>query len=329
MKPARVVAALDVGSNTVRLLVARLEAEDGLVPLHYALRITRLAGGATPAGLAPESVERTVAAVADLARLMREAGATAWRAVATSAAREAPNAGHLIARARDAAGVDLEVISGDEEGALALRGIRWSLDRLPGGTPDRFAVVDIGGGSTEVLVVRREAGGWRAEGPSMPLGTVRLVERHLRHDPPTAEEMAAMAGHVEAVLAADLEPVLARALPLGAEVPLVGTAGAITTFAAMDLRLTTYDRARIDGHRLSRAGLEARLAELLALPAASRLALPGLERGREDLVVPGLVVLLAVMDRVRANSVTVVDAGLLEGVCLAISAARGAPPSDG
>ncbi len=315
-RAARTVAALDVGSNTVRLLVARLEAAGALVPLRYGLRITRLGGGATPAGLAEASIERTAAAVADFAGVMREAGAVAWRAVATSAAREAPNGASLVARVRETAGLDLEVISGETEAALALRGIRWSLERLPGGAPHRFAIIDIGGGSTEVLVARREGRGWHADGPSMPVGTVRLAERFLRNDPPAPDEMVAMTEAVEEALAVSLDPALALALPACVTVPLVGTAGTITTLAAMDLGLTTYDRAWIDGHRLAREALEARLAEVVAMPAASRLAIAGLEAGREDLIVPGLVILLAVMRRVCANSVTVVDAGLLEGVCL-------------
>lgn len=311
-----IVAALDVGTNTVRLLVARLAPGGRLEPLHYALRITRLGGGATPAGLAGDAIERTVTAVADFVRAAREAGAVAWRAVATSATREAPNGRRVVERVREAAGLDLEVISGEEEAALALRGIRWSLERLPGGVPDRLAIVDLGGGSTEVLLAERRGDAWHAEGPSIPIGTVRLVERFLASDPPATHEMVAMAAAVEAALAASLDPVLARVGEAGRSRPLVGTAGAITTFAAMDLGLATYDRARIDGHRLSRASLEARLDQLTAMPAARRLALPGLEPGREDLVVPGLVILLAVMDRLRANTVTVVDGGLLEGICL-------------
>ncbi len=321
-----IVAALDVGSNTVRLLVARVDADGRLTPLDYRLRITRLGGGATPARLAADSIERTVAAVADFAQVMRQAGATAWRAVATSATREAPNGRQVAARVREAAGLNLEIISGDEEAALALHGIRWSLERVAGSVPDRFAIIDIGGGSTEVLLATRLAGGWHAEGPSMRIGTVRLVEGFLRADPPAADEMAAMAAAVEAALAGSLDPVLARVRPAGASIPLVGTAGAITTLAAMDLGLAAYDRARVDGHRLSRASLEARLDQVVAMPAARRLDLPGLEPGREDLIVPGLVILLGVMRRVGANAVTVVDGGLLEGICLASFGRTAGPP---
>jgi exopolyphosphatase/guanosine-5'-triphosphate,3'-diphosphate pyrophosphatase len=308
---SRRIAALDVGSNTVRLLVADLGPTGRLTPLRYELRITRLAGAAGPSGLAPASIERTVAAIADFARLMRADGATAWRAVGTAALRDAPNAAALIELTRAAARLDVEVVSGDEEARLALTGVRWALGRLPGGVPDRFAVIDVGGGSTEIILWRRAGAGGSAagggRGVSMPVGTVRLVEGYLHSDPPAPAELAAARAAVEASLPAGLG---------GEPLPLVGTAGAITTLAAMDLALATYDRARIDGHRLRRPALEARLAQLAALPAAARLALPGLGKGREDLVVAGLVILLAVMERLGVGEVTVVDAGLLEGICL-------------
>jgi exopolyphosphatase/guanosine-5'-triphosphate,3'-diphosphate pyrophosphatase len=357
---AATVAALDVGTNTVRLLVATVGPGSRLVPHRYALRITRLGGSATPAGLAPAAIERTVAAIAEFARIMREEGATACRAVATSAAREAPNAAALVIRAREAAGVDLEIISGEEEAALALTGVCWALGRLPGGVPPRFALVDVGGGSTEVVLAERARPGWRDRACSMRIGTVCLVERYLRSDPPTREELSRMVEAIEARLTADLPPVLTSGpgaadmtgAPMepagpGARVParrggcgegdrrvparrggcgwvkseapwggLVGTAGTITTLAAMDLGLTTYDRARIEGHRLTREALDARFAQLVAMPASARLALPGLERGREDLIVPGLAIVLAIMHRLGSPDLTVVDAGLLEGICL-------------
>ncbi len=321
------VCALDVGTNTVRLLVATVGPGPRLVPRRYALRITRLGGGATPVGLAPAAVERTVAAIAEFARIMRDEGVAACRAVATSAAREAPDAAALVARARDAAGVPLAIISGEEEAALTLTGVRWALGRLPGGVPPRFALVDVGGGSTEVVLAEREGPGRRGQACSMRIGTVRLVERYLRSDPPAPEELAHMAEAIETRLAADLPPALAggpgasdmTGAPKEPPAPwggLVGTAGTITTLAAMDLELTAYDRDRIDGHQLTRAALEARFAQLVAMPASARLGLPGLERGREDLIVPGLAIVLALMRRLHSAHLTVVDAGLLEGICL-------------
>ncbi len=402
------VAALDVGTNTVRLLVADL-TPGGLHPRRYALRITRLGGGAGPEGLAPAAIERTVAAVAEFARIMREEGVAACRAVATSAAREAPNRSELVARVRDAAGIELDIVSGDQEAALAMAGVRWALARLPHALPGRFVLLDVGGGSTEVVVAERHDDGWRDETRSLPLGAVRLVEQYLHGDPPTPAELARLEAAIEAGLAAGLPPGLpplaagppaaagpsaearpasapgsgrrpahsaeaaaapaprppaappgrsdrapgerarrageetarsARDEPLssgpgGAQpsepatrdfLPMVGTAGTITTLAAMDLGLTAYDRARITGHRLSRAALETRYAQLAAMPAAARLALPGLERGREDLIVAGLAIVLAVMRRLGAASLTAVDAGLLEGICLGwVADERSAP----
>lgn len=327
---AALVAALDVGTNTVRLLVAAVAPDRRLVPRRYALRITRLGGGATPDGLAPAAIDRTVAAIADFARVMREEGAGAWRAVATSAAREAPNGAALVARAREAAGIELAIISGDEEAALALAGVRWALGRL-GAVPPRFVLIDVGGGSTEVVLAGRHGPGWRDRASSMRIGTVRLAERCLRSDPPTREELARMAGAIEAGLAAELPPALREPSTDETEAPaqpdapgggpaLVGTAGTITTLAAMDLGLTTYDRDRVDGHRLTLEALEARFAGLVAMPARARLSLPGLEPGREDLIVPGLAIVLALMRRLGSRRLTVVDAGLLEGICLRLAA---------
>ncbi len=308
------VAALDVGTNTVRLLVADLAPGGALHPRRYALRITRLGGGAGPAGLAPAAIGRTVAAMAEFTRILREEGVVAYRAVATSAAREAPNREALIARAREAAGIELEVISGEEEAALAMAGVRWALARRAAEVPGRFVLVDVGGGSTEVVLAeRRPSGDWRDEARSLPLGAVRLVEGYLRGDPPAPAELARMEAAIEAGLPATL--------PRG--LPVVGTAGTITTLAAMDLGLATYDRERVEGHLLSRPALEARFAQLVAMPAAARLALPGLERGREDLIVAGLAIALATMRRLGADRLRVADAGLLEGVCLGQGPGRG------
>jgi exopolyphosphatase/guanosine-5'-triphosphate,3'-diphosphate pyrophosphatase len=311
----RRVAALDVGTNTVRLLVADLHGRQ-LTPLRYALRITRLGGGATPAGLADDAVARTVAAVTDFAALARSEGAAVLTAVATAAARDAPNGDALVRQARSAAGVHLAVISGDDEARLTLDGVAWGLARLPLGLPERFALIDIGGGSTEVLVAEPRCGGWATHGGSAPIGTVRLAERFLAHDPPAMAEMDAMGAEIEgqihrhlgaAVAAARREPALA----------LAGTAGSITTLAALDLGLAAYDRARVNGYGLTRERLAAWLARLVPIPASARLRFPGLQPGREDLIVPGIAILLALLAALGRNSLIVVDAGLLEGLALA------------
>ncbi len=306
------LAAIDLGTNTVRLLVADADPGAGLRPLHGEQVVARLGEGLAASGrLAPAAMARAMAAVAGYCARARRLGATRILVVATAAVRQARNGDRFLARlAASPAGaappdVEVRVVSGETEARLTLLGV---LSGLPPAT-GRIAVLDIGGGSTELIVGE---GVRTAALVSLPLGVVGLAERFFHADPVEDAELAACAAHVAARLAADAWPAMR---PLAAR-RLVGTAGTITTLAALDLGLAAYDAARVHGHRLTRPRMAALRARLAALPVAARARLPALEPGRADLIVPGTVVALAVLDGLGLDELTVSDAGLREGILL-------------
>ena len=295
-------ASIDLGTNTVRLLIASV-GSGGIQPLHIARRITRLGGGfCKESGLSPEARQRTVTALAEFAADLARHGVTNLRAVATSAVRDAVNGTEFCAEALARTGIVLEVITGEEEGFLTLRGVRAAL-----GDPDgTLLAFDVGGGSTEFTLAD---GGTPRFIRSLPLGVVRLTEGK--------QEPVAMNDKIDRELAG-----LAAALD-GAGVVidpfrtlLVGTAGTATTLAAIDLGMTDYDYRRVNGHWLPRARVAAIIEQLQALTPQERLEVPGMEKGREDLIIAGGLVTLKAIDRFGFDGMKVSDFGLLEGVLL-------------
>ena len=301
-RPGR-LATVDLGTNTVRLLV--VEAAGGVWrPLHQTQRVTRLGEGQAAAGrLLPEPMRRTAAAVAEFARAAREWGATRVRIVATSAVREAANRAEFVARLEAEAGEAVEVVSGEDEARLTLRGVGSDLP----GLGDAFVLFDIGGGSTELV---RARGGRVVAAVSLRLGVVGLVEEWGDPGPVRWERFAWMREGIERRLAAEVPEAIAES---GAG-ELVGTAGTVTTLAALDLGLPAYDAARVHGHRLGRAAVERELARLGALPVADRGRLPCLEPGRADVIIPGIAICLAVMAHFDREHLLVSDRGLREGI---------------
>lgn len=341
----RVVAAIDCGTNSIRLLVARAEGPDAgaepgakggaggagtvrLVDLHREMRVVRLGEGVDATGqLSEAALERTFAAAEDYARILRELGAESVRFVATSASRDARNAHVFTAGIRERLGVEPEVISGDEEAALSFAGAASVLgpDTLAhAGTPAdggdrRVLVVDLGGGSTE-FVLGTLAG---PEGPqvtraiSVPMGCVRFTERHLHADPPTPEEIAAATADIEAVL-----DEVEAAVPLGEAAAVVGVAGTITTVTAAALGLTEYDAAAIHGTRLDLATTTRIAEQLLTATRAERAALPYMHPGRVDVIGAGALIWSTLLGRVeRATGGAVTSAitsehDILDGIAL-------------
>ena len=303
------LAAIDLGTNMVRLLVAE-PAAVGWRPIEAAQRVTRLGQGQGGGGdLQPAAMARTVETVAEFVRRAEALGAEPVRIVATSAVREAPNRAELAARLHAATGRTVEVISGAEEARLTLLGVRSGLPELAG----HFLVLDIGGGSTE-LTLADAAGLSRAV--SLRLGVVAYAERHGGDGRYEAAELAVLRAEVRERLAREVPDTIAAA---GAA-RLVGTAGTVTTLAALDLGLTAYDPARVQGHRLTRAGVERELGRLAPLTNAERAGLPGLEPGRADLIVAGVAICTEVMARVGLDALTVSDRGLREGILCEILA---------
>ncbi len=308
------LAALDVGTNSVLLLVAEVTAGGRLQPIEDRAVVSRLGQGLVPGGrLRPQAAERTAAVIAELAARARQLGAADIRAVGTMGLRLAADAGAFIERVGRDSGVVIRVISGDGEARLTYRGAQH---QLPAGT-ERLVVCDVGGGSTEVITGRAARIEQRC---SLELGAVGLTERFLPHDPIAAEELAALRRHLAARLAADLE---APSRPF----ELVAVGGTATSLAAMHHRLERYDAERVHGTRLSRRWLADRLAGLARLDAPARARIRGLEPGRADIIPAGTIILLALLERLGAASLLISDRGLRHGLLL--EAARDLLAGDG
>lgn len=309
------LATLDLGTNSVRLLVADV-AGDGWRVVEEAQQVTRLGEGQAATGaLGPVPMARTAAAVADYVRRAEALGATRLRLTATSAVREAANRAEFVALVESVTGTPLEVLSGQDEARLTLLGARSGLPDLTG----RFVLFDIGGGSTEFVV----ADGARLERAlSLRLGVVALAERHVDEGPLVPARWAALRAEVTSAL----EPAGPGALGAVNATRLVGTAGTVTTLAALDLGLAAYDASRVQGHLLRREAIERLLTRLGGLTLAARAALPGLEPGRADVLIPGIAICLGAMERLGFDTLTVSDRSLREGIVCEILAARGAAP---
>lgn len=298
------VGVIDVGTNSVRVLVA--EAAGGrLVSLERDLVITRLGEGVDRARrLGAEPLRRTVEAVAGYWARCRARAVERARIAATSAVRDAANRAAFVAAVREATGMEPEVLSGEEEARLAFAG---AASELAGGGP--FLVLDVGGGSTEFILGRREAEGWI----SVDIGSVRLTERHVRSDPPLPGEIAAVAADADRHLDA-----VERALDARGAHMMVGLAGTITTVAAIALGLPGYDREAIHHARLSLRAVEEVRARLAGLTSAERRHLPAMPRGREDVIVAGVLILERAMRRFGFEECVVSEADILDGLALSL-----------
>jgi exopolyphosphatase/guanosine-5'-triphosphate,3'-diphosphate pyrophosphatase len=295
-------AAIDIGTNSLLLTVARPGSDGRLVVLEDRSVITRLGEGLGQRGvLAEEAMERTLAVLGEFGGAVLALGATA-RAAGTSALRRAENAQEFLAKARDALGVEVEVLSGEAEARLGARG---ALSELPGVSPgEACVVVDPGGGSTEVVYTSAGAAS-PVRALSLEIGAVRLTEAFVRSDPPAPAELEALAARARQVAAA-LEPARGR--------PVVGVGGTATTLAALHLGLDRYDGARVHGARIGRDAVAALRSRLAALPLARREEIPCLPRGRADVAVAGAALLEALLDRLGVADMIVSDRGLRFGL---------------
>jgi len=303
-RPRR-IGVFDLGSNTILLLVM---AADGSVIRDQA-RITRLGQGVFERGeLAPDAIARTTEAVREFTALARTDGVERLVAVGTEALRRARGGAQFLAELEREGLVDAaRLLTGEEEAELTVEATRQSV----GGRTASLAVIDVGGGSTEVAW--RETADGPIRGVSLPLGSVRLTEGHLPRHPIPAADLAALRDRV--LIGSDL---LARALPGGlpAEAAVVAVAGTATTLAALELRLAVYDPAQVEGLALERSRLVHWIERLADLGVAERRRLPGLEPGRADVIVAGLVCLEVALLRLRASRFTVSERGVRHGVAL-------------
>ncbi len=285
------VAAVDLGTNTTRLLVA--DVEDGRIDeVHRETRITRLGEGVDARGrLLPVPIARVRNALSDYRRTLERLGAERTLAVATSAVRDAENGEAFLGEVEWSYGFATQLLSGDEEAQLTKRGV----DPKPG-----TLVLDIGGGSTELIVDDFHA--------SLDIGSVRYTERFVHTDPPDPQELDDCARAVHAILEERVQVKAQNA---------IGVAGTVTTIAALDLGLERYDRERVHAHRLTKAGARTQLERLAALPLLERRELPGIEPERAPVIVAGAVILVSVLDHFGIDEIEVSERDILDGIALA------------
>jgi exopolyphosphatase/guanosine-5'-triphosphate,3'-diphosphate pyrophosphatase len=340
-------ASIDIGTNTLRLLIAEPEPT-GLRPLLYKRAITRLGGGYTETnGIDRGSAERTIRTLGGFKKAIEENGVHRVIAVATSVVRRAVNRDWFLSEALKRTSLQISVIDGSEEAWLAVLGV---LSVIGSGDGDARFVMDIGGGSTEFILTRGSevVGSW-----SMEMGVVHLTEDHLKSDPPQKGELKAMKEEIADIISGlkeqmrrDVgepsvppETVPDRTVPdrtvqdrtvpdrtvQDRTVPdrtvpdrtvLVGTAGTITTLAALDQDIASYDPAKINNYTLTLGAVKGMYERLSRLKFAEREEILTLEKGREDLIIPGSAIVLSVMDSFGFDTMKVSDAGLLEGLIL-------------
>jgi exopolyphosphatase/guanosine-5'-triphosphate,3'-diphosphate pyrophosphatase len=309
------LAGIDCGTNSIRLLIADVTG-GRLRDVHREMRIVRLGQGVDATGrFAPDAIARTRAALSDYADLLHAHGVERVRMVATSATRDAANRDDFFAMTSDVLGAVLpgavaEVISGVEEAELSFRGAVGELDSARG----PFVVVDLGGGSTEIVLGTDTV----TASHSADIGCVRLTERCLHSDPPTSQEVAA----ARQVVREKLEAALA-AVPVEGARTWVGVAGTMTTLSALAHDMTTYDSAALHLSRVSGSDLLAVCERLIGMTRAQRLALGPMHEGRADVIGGGAIVVeeLARELRVRAgiDELTVSEHDILDGIVLSIA----------
>jgi exopolyphosphatase / guanosine-5'-triphosphate,3'-diphosphate pyrophosphatase len=309
------VAAIDCGTNSIRLLVADV-ISGTLIDVHREMRIVRLGQDVDATGrLAPDALERTRVALADYAAIARRAGAQRVRMVATSATRDAANREDFFAMVRQTLGTDAEVITGDEESRLSFTGAVGGLDPADG----PFVVVDVGGGSTEVVL-----GDWdgsRADvtaARSVNVGCVRITERHLHSDPATPEEVSA----AERFATQTLQEAFAE-VPVGKARTWVGVAGTVTTLSAIAQQLPAYDPGRIHLSRLSLERLRGTTEYLLASTHQQRAGNPVIHPGRVDVIVGGALIVRVLAEELHARAgvteLVVSEHDILDGIALGLA----------
>jgi exopolyphosphatase/guanosine-5'-triphosphate,3'-diphosphate pyrophosphatase len=317
------LAAIDVGSNTIRLLIGT--AEHGrITDIHSLREITRLGSSVNRTGsLQDANMEHSIGVLREFASVISHYGVKHTRAVGTSALREAVNADFFIKKAFDATGIMIEVISGEQEAALTLKGILTSLPAAGYGIPESVLIVDMGGGSTEWIFMRRNhAAGISQPAPLMgtiPIGVIKLAQSHVQDDAVSHHDVQQMTREIDPAL----QKLYAKIGSIPGETYLIGTAGTFTTLASVDLGLEHYSREKIHLHRIPFNRLLSIRERLFSLTLRERETVTGLEPGRADLIIPGIHFTMSMMKRFGISELIVSDHGLLEGTLLSAQEQHG------
>jgi exopolyphosphatase/guanosine-5'-triphosphate,3'-diphosphate pyrophosphatase len=299
---AKRVAVIDIGTNSARLLVA--EVSGGRVsPIERRSRVTRLGRGVDLSGrLSAEAIEDACEAIGEYLAVIRELGVDRVEAIATSAVRDAGNGGAFIAELRERFALSARVLDGEEEARLTYLGATSEQ------APTRpTLVVDIGGGSTELIVGSGEEIAFHA---SLQAGVVRHTERHINSDPPTAVELESLAADVRGLI----ETAVAGRASAEAGIAVAGTP---TSLAAIEMQLQPYDPARVHGHVLALPAIQRMLSQLASAPLAERIEMPGLHADRAPTIVAGVVILVETMRAFGLEQITVSEHDILYGTAIA------------
>jgi exopolyphosphatase/guanosine-5'-triphosphate,3'-diphosphate pyrophosphatase len=307
MPPMR-VAVVDIGSNSTRLLIADADAKRARIEeVVRRSQVTRLGEGLEASGaLSERAIGRVISTLADYRREMDEHGCERNLAVLTAAVREAANGAAFADRVREQFALDAHVLSGEEEAQLTFLGAMSDGTLGPGaGGGDPAVVIDIGGGSTEFVIGRGREARFHI---SLPVGVVRMSERHIRHDPPAREELDSLARDARATFSEHL-PASERAVVRRA----IAVAGTATSAAAMDQELEPYDPARVHGYSLSLAHVETLLERTAAMTEAERRRIPGLHPDRAPTIIAGLVILRQAVRTFELDELTVSEHDILFG----------------
>ena len=310
-------ASVDIGSHTIRLLIVEVEPEGKVIPINVGRRITRLAYNFSKGEtLDEESIQASIAVLKEFASLIQYNRVQAVNCGATGVIRRARNAGEFLRRVEAATGIPPSILSEETEAFLAAKGI---LSGLP--KKERFVLsFDLGGSSTELLLIDTSRGEslWST---SIFMGAATITERFLPGDPPESLSVARAMEAIRDTLQPSLLQLggLLKDLNLPSRVlQLVGTAGTVTTLAAMFLKLNVYDPSRVNGIILTETWLTPLIDLLSTMPRAERLQLAGLENGREGIILGGALIARELLRGLQQSSLTVVDSGLLEGLVLAL-----------
>jgi len=308
------LASLDLGTNTFRLLIAEVIDSNRLVPILIKRTITRLGEGLYKNGtIQPHAMERGLKVVEHFSKIITQYKVEKVIAVSTSVAREAKNGKEFFAHVFEQTGILVRTLTGFEEAQLTLKGVFSAVDKIT----QKCLVVDVGGGSTEFILTEEFV---PIKITSISLGVVYLAENLIRSDPPASRELSYLRKYIRNYLqqldfTKDIFYNIPSATP-SMQCSLIGTAGTVTTIAAIDQQMERYNPQKINNHSLSRETVENIYHQLRCSSLTERRAIPGLEAGRETVIIPGAALVLEIMDHFGFNQITVSDAGLLEGILL-------------
>lgn len=307
------LASIDIGSNTLRLLLAKVE-QNRLVCVHSDRIITRLGNRVDQTGrLQDENIKASLSALKEFSSVISKYRVRRVMAVATSALREASNSDAFVKRVFDATGISIKVIPGEKEAELTLKGILAAFPASESRVlPPSMFILDIGGGSTEWILYRDQA---HINMGSIPVGVIKLTQNFLKTDPISETDLKKLNAEIVSVIE-DLKKRI-RDL-INGPTQFIGTAGTFTAIASIDLGLDAYSREKIHLRTISLSGLQALGNKLMALSLEERKKVKGLEPERADLIIPGVQFTIKVMESLKFDELTISDYGLLEGVLLDI-----------